>query len=280
MRGTACAALGAALPLRAQAETTTRVVLVRHKDVFDKNGRADRDVVQLMLDDAVMALTKRRNPVEAFAVLIRPDDIVGVKSNEWRYIPTPPELEAAMEQRLLDVGVQKEHISIDDRGVLSNPVFRASTAIVNVRPVRTHYWSGLGGCIKNLIMFDPRPSRYHPDSCADLGLLCKLPPVKGKLRLHILSALTPLFHGRGPHHYDQRYVWKYNGIILGTDPVAVDTVGLELIREKRREHFGKELAFQTIPKHVALADSRHHVGVSDLQRIELVRLGWDEDRLI
>ena len=280
MRGTACAALGAALPLRVQAETTTRVVLVRHKDVFDKNGRVDRDVVQLMLDDAVMALTKRQNPVEAFAGLVRPNDIVGVKSNEWRYIPTPPELEASIERRLLDVGVQKEHISIDDRGVLSNSVFRKSTAIINVRPVRTHYWSGLGGCIKNLIMFDPRPSRYHPDSCADLGLLCKLPPVKGKLRLHILSALTPLFHGRGPHHYDKRYVWKYNGIILGTDPVAVDTVGLELIREKRKEHFGKEFAFQTIPKHVALADTRHHVGISNLQRIDLVRLGWEQGRLI
>jgi len=280
MRGTAFAALGAALPLRVQAETTTRVVLVRDKDVFDEKGRIAGDVVQRMLDNAMTALTKKANPVEAFAALIRPEDIVGVKSNEWSYMPTPRELEAAIERRLLDVGVKKEHISIDDRGVLLNPVFKKSTAIINVRPVRTHYWAGIGGCIKNLIMFDSRPSKYHPDSCADLGLLCNLPPVKGKLRLHILSALEPLFHGRGPHHYDQRYLWRYNGVIVGTDPVAVDTVGLELIRKKRREHFGKELAFPTIPKHLALADTRHHVGISDLNRIELVRMGWEEGRLI
>ncbi|MBI4773277.1 MAG: hypothetical protein HY788_03690 [Deltaproteobacteria bacterium] len=244
MRGTAFAALGAALPLRVQAETTTRVVLVRDKDVFDENGRIDGGIVQRMLDDAMTAVTQKANPAEAFAALIRPEDIVGVKSNGWSYMPTPPELEAAIERRLLDVGVKKDHISIDDRGVLTNPVFKQCTAIINV------------------------------------GLVCNLPMVKGKLRLHILSALGPLFHGRGPHHYDQRYVWKYNGIIVGTDPVAVDAVGLELIRQKRREHFGKELAFPTIPKHVALADTRHHMGISDLNRIELVKVGWEEGRLI
>jgi hypothetical protein len=42
---------------------------------------------------------------------------VGVKSNSWPRLPTPPELEAAIKRRLLDVGVaEKKNMDIADRG--------------------------------------------------------------------------------------------------------------------------------------------------------------------
>ncbi len=40
-------------------------------------------------------------------------------------------------------------MAVDDRGVLQNPVFNRSTALINVRPMRAHHWSGLGTLIKN-----------------------------------------------------------------------------------------------------------------------------------
>jgi hypothetical protein len=43
------------------------------------------------------------------------------------------------------------------------------TALINVRPVRTHWWSGIGGCIKNYIMFTENPASYHPDACSSLA---------------------------------------------------------------------------------------------------------------
>jgi len=280
MRTTAGFAFGAAVGLKIESQAKTSVVLVRDKNILDANLSISEKTVQQMLDSAVMTLTGENDPVGAFRRLIKPDDIVGIKSNVWYHLPTPPELERAIQSRVLDAGVQKENISIDDRGVLKDPVFQKATAIINVRPLRTHYWSGIGGCIKNLIMFAPWPSRYHPDSCADLALVWKLPVVKDKVRLNILCALTPQFHGRGPHHYDRRYVWPYKGIIAGIDPVAVDSVGLELITAKRRDYFGKEIKFNTLPKHIHMAQIKHNLGVSDLNKIELIKLGWQEDILI
>jgi len=280
MRTTAGFAFGAAVGLKIESQAKTSVVLVRDKNILDANLSISEKTVQQMLDSAVMTLTGENDPVAAFRRLIKPDDIVGIKSNVWYHLPTPPELERAIQSRILDTGVQKENISIDDRGVLRDPVFQKATAIINVRPLRTHYWSGIGGCIKNLIMFAPWPSRYHPDSCADLALVWKLPVVKDKVRLNILCALTPQFHGRGPHHYDRRYVWPYKGIIAGIDPVAVDSVGLELITAKRRDYFGKEIKFNTLPKHIHMAQIKHNLGVSDLNKIELIKLGWQEDILI
>jgi hypothetical protein len=34
------------------------------------------------------------------------------------------------------------------------------------------------------------------------------------------------------------------------------------------------------PHHIQLADTRHHLGVSDPNRIELVKLGFEEGNLI
>jgi len=266
--------------LQAPSGKTTRVVLVRNDRVWLAGGALDPAVVQGMLDEAVMKLTGEGDVRAAFRHFVKSDDVVGVKSNVWRMLPTPRELENAILARVRQAGVPAERIGVDDRGVLGNPLFRNATAIINVRPMRTHYWSGVGGCLKNMITFTPRPSDYHGDSCADMASFWKLPLVAGKVKLNILSMLNPLFHGRGPHHFDQRYVWRYNGLLVGTDPVAVDAVGLAIIQAKRRSFFGDERALQTPPKHIELADRRHGLGIADLRRIELIRLGSSTDILI
>lgn len=280
MRGTAGLALGAAVGRQVKAGPRSRVVLIRHKDVWAGRSRLKGEIVQQMLDDAVTALTERDDPVQAFRLLVKPDDVVGVKSNVWNFLPTPAELEKAIEKRVMDAGVPKDRIAIDDRGVRANPIFQRATAIINTRPIRTHFWSGVGGCLKNYIPFSPNPPDYHPDSCADLALLWKLPLVEGKTRLNVLSAINPLFHGRGPHHFDRRYVWNYNGLIVGTDPVAVDSVGLQIINAKRVEYFGGHRALQTSPKHIQAAEEKHGLGVANPSRIEIVKLGWMDGILI
>ena len=283
MRESSVVALGAMIGCskgEGVSASKTRVVLVRYKNVWEGDA-LNPAIVQQMLDEAVMALLGYDDPVRAFQLLAKPGDIVGVKSNAWRFLPTPRELENAIEKRLLDAGVKKENISIDDRGVRYNPVFQNATALINVRPLRTHHWSGIGGCLKNYIIFMPRPSDYHGDSCADLAAFWQSPVgLREKTRLNILSVLNPQFHGRGPHHFDTRYVWKYHGILVSQDPVAVDAVGLEIINAKRLEYFGRERALPTSPKHIMMADQRHRLGTSDLAKIELVKLGWKDGILI
>jgi hypothetical protein len=182
--------------------------------------------------------------------------------------------------RLMDAGVLEKNISIDDRGVRNNPIFQNSTALVNVRPVRTHHWAGIGSCIKNYIPFVPRPSEYHADACADLAKIWDLPIIKGKTRLNILCALQPQFYGRGASFFDRRYVWPYRGLLLGTDPVAVDAVGALLLQKKRIAFFGEDRELDVLPTHISVADKKYHLGVSDLNLIQLIKLGWMEDVLI
>jgi hypothetical protein len=258
----------------------TRVVLIRNKDVLDDGNQPRADVLSEMLDEAVVALTGESNAASAWKTIVRPDDVVGVKTNVWNYLRTPPALEEAIERRLKEVGVEEGNISIDDRGVLGDPVFQNATALINTRPLRTHHWSGVGTLLKNYIMFVNKPSAYHPDTCADLAKIWKLPNVTGKTRLNVLVALTPLFNSVGPHDFNAKYTWAYNGLLVGYDPVAVDATGVRILAAKRNEYFGKDRPINPPPKHVFLADTRHHLGTADPEKIELVRIGWEDDALI
>jgi hypothetical protein len=257
-----------------------RVVLVRDPSPLGTGGAPPAEVVQKMLDDGVRALLGETDVVKAWKSLIRPDDVVGIKTNSWRYIPTTAEVEQALKRRVMDAGVGEDRIAIDDRGVLGNPVFQKATALVNARPMRSHHWAGVGSLIKNYIMFTPQPSAWHDDTCADLAKIWDLPIVKGKTRLNVLVMFTPLFHGIGPQHYAKEYTWEYKGLVISRDPVAADATGLRIIQAKRKEHFGEDKPLQMTPHHIQLADTRHHLGVSDPGRIELIKLGWGEGVLI
>lgn len=257
-----------------------KVVLIRDEDALIAFKKPNAKVVQRMLDEAVSTLLTEKDPLQAWKQVVKPADIVGIKSNVMNYLPTTVEVEQVIQRRILDVGVLEENISIDDRGVSKNPVFQKATAIVNVRPARTHHWSGIGGCIKNPIMFSSRPSNYHPDSCADLATLWDHFNLRKRVKLNILLMLNPQFHTVGPHSYANEYVWEYKGIIVSQDPVAVDAVGLQIIQAKRFEYFGEDKPLQTPAKHIRLAETRHHLGVSDPDKIELIKLGWTNQILI
>jgi len=284
LRGTAGVLAGVALShgctLEASAEQRPKVILVRHPDAVAPDGSFNADVIRSMLDDAVKILLGENEPMQAWQKLFKKSDVVGIKSNSWNRLPTPKEAEDAIHRRLKAVGIPEEKIAIDDRGVLNNPIFLNSTALVNARPVRTHHWSGVGTCIKNYIQFVPEPSAYHPEACSDLGKIWTLPIVKGKTRLNVLCALTPQFYGRGASFFDRRYVWPYKGLLVGTDPVAVDALGAELLKRKRIAFFGEDRALDVLPIHITVADKKYHLGVSDLSRIELVKVGWADDTLL
>jgi hypothetical protein len=286
LQTTTMAALGGVLLDSRQAASqkapwkSSTVVLVRDARVLEAGGQPRAEVVLDMLDRAVAELTGARDAAGAWKTLVEPADTVGIKSNVWNFLPTPRVLEEAIAKRVAEAGVDPARIAADDRGVLKNPVFQKATALINTRPARTHHWSGLGTLIKNYITFVPNPSAYHPDSCADLATLWQLPAVQGKTRLNVLVLLTPQFHGVGPHSYSPQHVWRYNGLAVGYDPVAVDAVGLRVIEAKRKEYFEDDRPLNPPAKHIQLADTRHHLGTADPAKIKLVVVGGREGLLI
>ncbi len=264
-------------PALSAAQSRSRVVLIRDRSAITAGGAVDAAVAARMIDEALCELLGTAKPEDAWQQLFAPNDLAGIKTNVYGYLPTPPGLNALLEKRLAVCGTSEAPIPVTDRE--AHTLLADRTAILNVRPVRTHHWAGIGGCIKNHIMFVKNPADYHADSCADLGSIWNLPIVKGKTRLNILLALNPLFYGRGPHNFDPRYQWNYCGIFVSRDPVAVDALGAELLRLKRIDHFGEDKAV-TPTKHIAMAEMRHGLGVSDLTRIDLVRLGWKDGILL
>ncbi len=263
-----------------QATEKSRVVLIRDPDVTKGYGSLNADVLIDMFDQAVTLLHETPHAAAAWHKLVKPGDIVGIKTNVWSPLPTPAPLEDAIASRLMDAGVSTNSISIDDRGVGGNAVFKKATALINVRPMRTHHWSGLGTLLKNYIMFVSAPWSYHGNACERLGTIWQKPFIRDKTRLNILVMVTPLFHGIGPHHFSRNYTWPYGGLIVSTDPVAADAIGARIIQAKRNEFFGENKPISPRPLHIEAADTKFGIGNSHPQRIELIKTGWQEDILI
>jgi hypothetical protein len=289
LKKTALMAVGSTLllnrPLSAWAwakseDAKSKVVLIRNQQLFAAGEQPDPTVAAQMLDEAVRVLTGKSTDKEAWASIINPADIVGIKTNVWNKFPTPEILNDLLKERVLQAGVKEESVSVNDRGVKDDPVFQTATALINVRPMRTHAWSGVGSCIKNYIMFSPQPSSYHDDSCASLAALYDLPIVKGKTRLHVLVLFKPLFHHRTAQDASEEYMWKYSGLLVGFDPVAVDSVGLRILQGKRNAFFQEDKPLNPPAKHIELADTRYHLGTADPAKIELVKLGWDSESFV
>jgi hypothetical protein len=286
LRAGSCMAVGSMLSWPAPEGTasaaagSSRVVLIRHDGVVDPEGQVRPAILDAMLDAAVVALLQAGDAGEAWRSLLKPGDTVGIKTNVWGPLPTPPALEDAVKKRAADAGVSPRNIAADDRGIRSNPVFERATALINMRPMRTHHWSGLGTLLKNYIMFTPSPWAYHGNACESLGSIWNKPEIKGKTRLNVLVMLTPQFHGIGPHHFSKSYVWTYGGLIVSADPVAADATGARIIQAKRNRFFGEERPISPPPRHIEAADATYGVGNSRPERIELVKLGWDRDVLI
>ena len=254
----------------------TDVVLVRNKEVLDKRGKPNNDVVLEMLDAAVSRLTGETDSVAGWRTLIKPEDVVGIKTNVWSPIGTTKAIEQSLKERVMSAGVSEQNIAISDRNVLYEPVFKKATALINARPMRSHHWSGVGSLIKNYIMFVPDPYNYHEESCARLGEIWTYPIVKDKTRLNVLVMFTPQFHNVGPHGFSPRHVWKYYGIIVGFDPVAVDTIGVKIIQGIRNEYFGEERPLTPPPHHIKRADTKYRIGTADLSKINLIKIGYDK----
>lgn len=269
LKGAAYTTLGIALgidPARAiaeeeKAEPLARVVIVRSDGVTDKDGKVDGSRLEQMLDRGMRELSGKQKPEEAWKLYVRPDDSVGLKINQMM-TPTHQELTDSITRRLEKAGVKK--IVAWDR---DHKKPEECTALINVPGMKTHWLSGVAFSIKNYAGCHPKPSQYHADACADLGEMWEYPAIKGKTRLVVVDALRVLYNG-GPQ-VDPRYLWDYNGLIFGTDPVAVDAVCLSIIQRKRDE-VQPDWVLSPPPKHIEVADKKYKLGTSDLRRIKIV----------
>ncbi len=252
----------------------SQVVIVRDEHVLNATHDVDRAILDRMLADTVMRLTGQTTARAAWLTLVKPTDTIALVPTP-HLNPTHTELVDAVRRALIDAGLVAERISVGNRSV---DVARGATVLIAMPALKAHWLTGIGTVLKNYIMFSGAPTRYHDADSAKLGEIWHLPDVKGKTRLVLVDALRPLCD-KGPQP-DPRYMWDYNGLMAGTDPVAVDTVGLQIIMAKRQELRGEPWPISPPPLCVKAADEVYGLGTSRMEEIKVVTHGWARDLLI
>lgn len=251
------------------------VVLIRSEKAVGAEDRVDAATVQDMIDAAVREFAGEADTAKAWAKFVKPEDTVGVKFTHcgWMRVHTEQPVIDAIVRRVREAGVARERIIAQDEGL---PVAKC-TALINVPTVKVHTLTGIAVSLKNYINLSSKPSSYHAPS-TNLGEIYLKPDIKGKTRLIIVDLLRPYF-GPGPQ-INPLHRWNYGGIMVGTDPVAIDTTCLRLCQVKRRLFKGEDWPISPPPDNIHAADVTFHLGTSDPAKIKLVKQGWDKDILI
>ena len=258
-----------------KAVRSSLVTIVRDKNVMNLRFKVDSNILQAMLDKTVLQVTGKGTVREAWANLVTPNDVVGLVTTP-RVNVTHEELVDLVKASLMrEIGIPETNI-IMAQGGKRRP--GRCTALISMPALKGHWLTGIGTVIKNYIMFSGRPSSYHEERSAKLGEIWLIPEVKGKTRLVLVDAIHPLCD-KGPQS-DPRYKWAYNGLIAGTDPVAVETVCLKILTEKRHALRGEPWPITPPPICVEAADKAYGLGTSQWEEIKIAHFGWDEDLML
>lgn len=181
----------------------------------------------------------------------------------------------------------------ETRSYMASVVSQVVTKIINVPTMKDHSASGVTGALKNLAygtFNNVARSHRAPHSFTNplIGLMCTVEPLRSKSVLHILDGMRQVWHG-GPLTQVQEFIDQTGTLLVGTDPVAMDTISLEAIEQKRRErgapslwqhdpnsitadseefyHNAAKNLFFRQPGHVAAA-GKLGLGVADLKQID------------
>ena len=181
----------------------------------------------------------------------------------------------------------------ETRSYMASVVSRGVTKIVNVPTMKDHSAAGVTGCLKNLAygtFNNVARSHRAPYSFTDplIGVMCSVEPLRSKAVLHIMDGTRQVWHG-GPLTQNQDFIYQAGTLLVGTDPVAIDTVELQAIEAKRHQQGVPSLwehepgsitpdsnlffrdatknLFYRRPGHIASA-SKLGLGIADLKQID------------
>jgi uncharacterized protein (DUF362 family) len=169
---------------------------------------------------------------------------------EVNYAPQLPQgvrLEAAergnraSEQRDYDPAtyVEAEFFGEEDtRSNMMRLVTERVTKIVNVPNMKDHGASGVTGCLKNIAYGSfSNVARTHArgltHTLTAVGTLAAVEPLRSRTVLQVMDGLRAVWHG-GPFAPTTRYIFYPRQILIGTDPVAIDRLLLDVIDDKRK----------------------------------------------
>ena len=281
------------------AAAKSRVVLARNPDAINERNQVDGKESARLFDRALQALTGQKTTAASWKALgLSPDDVVAVKinCNNWTITLSPhPEFVTAL-CRSLQTVIPANHIIVYDNdsaalkesgfvinrsgaGVrytgtdqgdgfdsqerLTKIVTGIATKIINLASLKC-VESDLGASlllknhIGSLMPEDMAKCHNDPDF---LAAVCARPSIKSKTILNLVTGLRGTYRRGVP--------WYWAGIILGTDPLAVETTALDVLNKKRALEMVAPLP---IPEHLKIAEKKYGLGTTDPARIEQIKI--------
>ncbi len=167
------------------------------------------------------------------------------------------------------VGYSRDFYTFGD---VNSLVTRIITDIVdyniNLPVLKDHSIAGLSAGLKNMYGAINNPNKYHDNNCDPFcAHISNLRPIKEKNHLTILDAIKVQYHG-GPG-YVSKYIDYYHGIIISTDPVAADTVGLKILQQIRKNNGLPVLEKVERPVKYLKSAEQIGLGVTDWNKIDI-----------
>lgn len=160
---------------------------------------------------------------------------------------------------------------LSKRSHLPKLVTKTITKLVNVPVLQDHDPCGLSGCLYNLSLGMVDNTRrfetmgQHGDPM--IAEICAMPQTRQKLVLNVMDGLIAGYAG-GPG-FKPQYSWHYGALYFSTDPVAIDSLCVEVLDVKCRESKVPLLGPQA--SHIATA-SHIGLGQSDRTKIDLAEV--------
>ncbi|MCX6558200.1 MAG: hypothetical protein NTW95_12360 [Candidatus Aminicenantes bacterium] len=293
----ALAALCLSVDLTAAAKS--RVVLARNAKAINDRNQADAKETARLFDRALLALTGRKTAADSWKTLgLKPDDVVAVKinCNTWTIGLSPhPELMAALcnslqtmvpanriivydndSESLIASGFAINRTSsgvrytgtdqgdgFDAQERLSKIVTQTATKIINLASLKC----ADGDLVASLLLKNQIGSllpedmpKCHKDADFLAGV-CARSSLKSKTILNMVSGLRGTYRRSVP--------WYWGGIIIGSDPLAVEMSAIGVINEKRAREKVDPLP---VPEHVKIAEKKYALGTIDPAKIEQIKI--------
>jgi uncharacterized protein (DUF362 family) len=126
------------------------------------------------------------------------------------------------------------------RSYLSRFISKDVNKMINLCLLKHHQSAGVTIALKNLshgLVNNVSRSHSSPtlNTCGTfIPNIVDHPIIRKKVVLNICDGILGAYHG-GPGGKVEKYVWDHNTLYFGTDPVAMDKTGLQVIDAKRAE---------------------------------------------
>jgi hypothetical protein len=126
----------------------------------------------------------------------------------------------------------------DTRSHLIRLVGSRFTKIINVPNMKDHGAAGVTGCLKNIAYGNfSNVARSHSGTVTNtysfIGTLALVEPLRSRTVLQVMDGLRGVWHG-GPFSPNRKFRFYPKRMLVGTDPVAIDRLLLDIVDDKRK----------------------------------------------